>query len=156
MATANVTGTFPRMRDKKSSSYRPLTSIKSASTWNLCHEGKNKPLKVLKSVSSASNLLDPDFISLRPSSSIFDTFGISDGGNNQLVPSLEQAWRDIFATNNNNTKRLTGVKDGEPGCIMTPSNLFEETLKNCSVNNAALKQKLALALELQNAMYTLG
>ena len=92
---------------------------------------------------------------LRPSISIFDTFGISQDNLNELVPSLEQAWRDIWATNNN-SKHHDGTTNEESRCIMTATNVFNETFMNCSANNAALKQRLALALELQNAMYTLG
>ena len=155
MPNTNFTGTFPRMRDKTSFSQRPLSSIKSASTWNLFDEGKNKPVNGLKSGSSTSNLVGLDLPSLRPSISIFDTFGINEDNLNQLVPSLEQAWSDIWTTNNN-SKHHDGTINEESGCMMTATNVFNETFMNCSANNAALKQGLALALELQNAINTLG
>ena len=154
MPNTNFTGTFPRMRDKTSFSQRPLSSMKSASTWNIFDSGKNKPVKGLKSGSSTCDFVDSDLLNLRPSISIFDTFGINEDDLNQLVPSLEQAWSDIWATNNN-SKHHDGTNE-ESGCMMTATNVFNETFMNCSANNAALKQRLALALELQNAINTLG
>ena len=151
MANTSFTGTFPRMRDKGSGSRQPLESIKSASTWNLAEGDGNKPSR-LENGSSISNILD--IFRLRPSSRIYDKFGICDNNLNALLPPLEQICRNFFYTNNN-SKHDTSTNEGESGCNMTAVNLLNETFKNSSDNNTSLKQKLALALELENVMYTL-
>ena len=151
MANASFTGTFPRMRDKGSVSRQPLGSIKSASTWNLTEGDGNKQSR-LENGSSISNILD--IFKLRPSSRIYDKFGICDNNLYGLVPPLEQTWRNFVYTNNN-SKHDRGTNEGESGCSMTAVNLLNETFKNSSDNNTLFKQKLALALELQNVMYTL-
>ncbi len=138
MASTSFTGTFPRMKDKKSTSQHALNLVKSASTWNLS-EQEQQPLYFKRGDQNGAK-------------EFFDTFGISNNTLNKLLPSVEDSWRDILSSLN----RSSATSNEEDTCNMSARNVLNETLRNCTAGNTLIRKKLALALELQNAMYSIG
>ncbi len=141
MANTNFTGTFPRMKEKKSCA---LTAVKSASTWSLSEQDQHTaPSKRGSFRISTGADFDRDTLK---------TFGVSENTLNRILPSLEQSWKDVLSNNNGGVN-----SDGEDTSSgMTARNVLNETLRNCSATNTLIKKKLALALEIQNVMYSIG